>query len=200
MSLLGDFKTFLKSHNLLVEKPICQIYKSCCNSKIMIVDFDHIKDKFCKMLGISPLKSSDCLYLNETKNELLFVEMKDLDQHVHYQRKKFSALDDKAFMDQSFDKFELENKIIDSYMIVLSIIGYYSYNKTFYADYLDKKRLKIKFILLANISSRDYIKYRIAYLPSLQKINFRFLSGKANIIMADDFDTLISLSLKNESP
>jgi hypothetical protein len=94
MSLLADFKTFLNSHNLLVEKPICQIDKSCCNSDKVVIDFDYIKDQFCKTLGISSLKSADCLYLNEAKNELLFIEMKDFDKHIRYQRAKFP--DDKT--------------------------------------------------------------------------------------------------------
>jgi hypothetical protein len=199
MSLLSDLKAFLKAHNLLnAEEPIWQISQSCCDSYKAVIDFDRIKDEFCKIIGIShiPPKSADCLYINIDKSELLFMEMKDLDQTIQdYKTASSLPLTDREIiekMEQSFKKWKLDSKIIDSYMIILSIIGYYGFDKTFYSYYLDKNRLRIKYILLFNISNRDYIKYRIADSQYLNNINFRFLS-KTDIVRAEDFDRLISL-------
>ena len=194
MSLLSDFKTFLKSNNLLVEKPICHIAHSCCDSYQVVIDFDYIKDDFCKIIGITafPLKSSDCLYLNAAKSELFFMEIKDLDQTIQdYRSSSSTPLTDKEIierMKQSFEKWGLDKKIIDSYILILSISGYYAFNQQ-----LDRSKVKVKYILLFKISSRDYVKYRISNLPYLNKIRFGFLS-KTDIVRAEDFDKLISFS------
>ncbi len=192
MSLLADFKTFLRSHNLLIEEPIWQIAESCCDSYQVAIHFDYIKDKFCKTIGISnlPPKSADCLYFNEAKNELFFIEMKDLDETINDYKTKHSKLTDKEIsqkMEQSFNKWGLDKKIVDSYMLTLSIAGYYSFNQR-----LDKSSLKVKYILLFNISARDYSRYQIANLSYLNKIRFGFLS-KTDIVRTEDFDNLISL-------
>jgi hypothetical protein len=190
--MLNKLHTLLQTSSLLEVKAIKDIDKTCCSSSLNVIDFDKTKILYCNELksGCTP-KSADCLYLDYQNHSLFFIEMKDLDSLITHQRPR--CVDENEFkekLESSFKDFNLHDKIIDSYALLLSIIGYYGMSKDFYPYLMDKNKLNIKFILLVNISSRDYIAYRISALASIEKYSYRFLAH-INLVRADDLDALI---------
>lgn len=67
-----------------IEKPLCEIEKSCSQSKEIVVDYDHTKDEIQKTLrGYKTFESCDALKIE--KQALNFIEMKSIDEYLkHY--------------------------------------------------------------------------------------------------------------------
>jgi hypothetical protein len=72
-------EAYLSEHYPELRKPIAEIEKSCCDHRLTVFDFDKIKNKICKLKGISPTpKSCDALFFDTEARQIVFVEMKDL--------------------------------------------------------------------------------------------------------------------------
>ncbi len=185
------------------EKPLCKIPKSCCpNCTTLAFDFDEIKDSFCKKLAMSPLNSADSIYLDEQRNTIYFLEMKDLQKYRQHQRQH--DLTEQQFIEKFFtDKqLSLANKAIDSYVLILAIVGYYaekfsgeeefSSKLSIFSYLLNNHKLQVKYFVIVNMSYIDYVTYEISNL-SMSYDKFRFLK-EVNIIRADDIDNFIQIS------
>jgi len=185
------------------EKPLCKIPKSCCpNCTTLAFDFDEIKDSFCKKLAMSPLNSADSIYLDEQRNTIYFLEMKDLQKYRQHQRQH--DLTEQQFIEKFFtDKqLSLANKAIDSYVLILAIVGYYaekfsgeeefSSKLSIFSYLLNNHKLQVKYFVIVNMSYIDYVTYEISDL-SMSYDKFRFLK-EVNIIRADDIDNFIQIS------
>ena len=185
------------------EKPLCKIPKSCCpNCTTLAFDFDEIKDSFCKKLAMSPLNSADSIYLDEPRNTIYFLEMKDLQKYRQHQRQH--DLTEQQFIEKFFtDKqLSLANKAIDSYVLILAIVGYYaekfsgeeefSSKLSIFSYLLNNHKLQVKYFVIVNMSYIDYVTYEISNL-SMSYDKFRFLK-EVNIIRADDIDNFIQIS------
>jgi hypothetical protein len=185
------------------EKPLCKIPKSCCpNCTTLAFDFDEIKDSFCKKLAMSPLNSADSIYLDEPRNTIYFLEMKDLQKYRQHQRQH--DLTEQQFIEKFFTnkQLSLANKAIDSYVLILAIVGYYaekfsgeeefSSKLSIFSYLLNNHKLQVKYFVIVNMSYIDYVTYEISDL-SMSYDKFRFLK-EVNIIRADDIDNFIQIS------
>lgn len=189
--MLKEFYNLLSVNNLLITDSICNLPKSTCNSQQLVIDFDHIKDTFCSQMKISSLKSADALVIDQTKQTITFLELKDLEQLIIRNSGSFSNVEDFiSSLKSKFDDFKIHDKIVDSHILILAIAGFYNMNKLFYKDFLDKSKIKINFLLVVSISSQDYLKYRISNLANIKSNKFRFLNN-FNIIRCDDLDLLL---------
>jgi len=161
----------------------------------LVFDFDKIKDYFCEELAMSPLTSVDSIYLDEQRNTIYFLEMKDLQKYR--QHKKQQDLTEQQFIEKFFtDKQQsLANKAIDSYVLILAMVGCsekFSGGLGHFSYLLNNKKLRIKYFVIVNMSERDYVIYGISSL-SMNYSKFRFLN-EVKIVRADDIDNLINIS------
>ncbi len=200
--------TFMKILKALLttwstEKPLCKIPKSCCpNCTTLVFDFDEIKDSFCKKLAISSLNSADSIYLDEPRNTIYFLEMKDLQKYRQHQRQH--DLTEQQFIEKFFTnkQLSLANKAIDSYVLILAIVGYYaekfsgeeefSSKLSIFSYLLNNNKLQAKYFVIVNMSYIDYVTYEISNL-SMSYDKFRFLK-EVSIVRADDIDNFIQIS------
>lgn len=152
--MLTDLKDLLTNNNLIFHSNIRIPYYT---SNFML-NYDDIKNNFTKTIRIPSPKSADYLDINISGNELVFIEEKDVSQIIIHNKSKFINIDEfQSFLQDKFDKFEIDNKIIDSYSLLLSIAGYYNINKSFYSNFLDKSKIKVKFFLLLKVDSREFV-------------------------------------------
>jgi len=70
--MLNKLRTLFIVEGYYFENEIKSIDHSCCSScTIKVLDFDKVKDEFCKNIGITDtdkLKSVDVMYLSPTEN------------------------------------------------------------------------------------------------------------------------------------
>lgn len=181
---ISEYIEIFKQHGLIKEMAIKDIDKSCCSSDLNVIDFDYFKEELCKKLGVRTYKSADCLYIDKNKKVLYFIEMKDLDLFVSHNLKNMTI---ETFM----QKTELNHKIEDSYMLLLSAIGCNMLiNNTSLISINNK--LQLKYIILVKLSSRNFVTLRISNLNTLWNQNFSFLSQSPNIIQEKDLGNFIS--------
>jgi len=169
---------------------IRNIPHSCCNNSIEVFNFDSIKDQFCDLLGFNErTRSCDCLYINSSGTKMIFIEMKDFEDSLIHNRGRYSKFSEylKAFK-RKINDFQLDDKIIDSYALVLSIAGYYNVDRTFYSSILNINNKIIKYFILVNINHSDYITISLSTLDSIaSRHEYRFISGNTAIITENEF-------------
>lgn len=78
-------------------------------SDIQVVDFDDIKDEFCKASLIKSLKSVDSLYFNEDDDILYLIEFKN---------GRLGRDDTRSYRNQNTDISMLKEKIYDSFLLL----------------------------------------------------------------------------------
>lgn len=84
-------------NGFFIEKPLCEIEKSCSQSKEIVVDYDHTKEEIQKTLkGYKPFESCDALKIEE--QVLNFIEMKSIDEYL----KHYSTRNRNKFMKKDF--------------------------------------------------------------------------------------------------
>lgn len=115
--------------------------------------------------------------------------MKDCEQIIERLENpiKFESIKIQETLTDSFKKFSLEDKIIDSFNLFIAISGYYGINKKFYKFFYSKSSAKILFYFLINISSENYLLYNLKKLANVDNLKFRFLHD-VDLIRAEDFD------------
>src|SRR5688572_3893898 len=85
--MFEKIKELLITNRLNHEMRINQHPGGCCNEDILITDYDNVVKKFSAALRIEEPASCDCLYFNEQKKELIFIEMRKL-QETFTRRKR----------------------------------------------------------------------------------------------------------------
>jgi len=189
---------FLKSLNTLLEQwvkpvPLGKLSKTCCPQCVTpVFDLDIVKDAFCKKIGMSPLNSVDGVYLDKQNNTVYLLEMKDLQKYIKHQNK--SDLTEQQFIEKFFtDKqTSLANKLIDSYILMLSI----SKDAGDFFCLVNKEKIKIIYLIIINLGSRDYEKYRIGSL-AVSYSKFRFLDH-TSVVLASQLDNNLSNLQRDE--
>jgi hypothetical protein len=166
--MIQIFIDFLKNHSYYFESELKDVQHTCCQSTIKVVDFDKVKDEFSKELGISyKLKSVDVLYLSKTTDTIYFIEMKRKD-----------PTNTKVCAEFVRDRLhDLKPKLIDSLLIISSLIGYFQIDRAFYSFFLDPSKLKTKSILLTDISNQDLVTITLSQLHMLN-INLGYRIGR----------------------
>lgn len=114
-----------------------------------------------------------------------YLEFKDIHRLIAY---NYNLNHLSSFLKSKFKDFKLHDKIIDSYTLLLAIAGFYKINHL--TEFLNKTKIKINFLLVLNLSSRDYLKYRISNLVDVQSLKFRFLN-QFNIIRSEELEELL---------
>lgn len=181
------------------ELPICDLKSSCCPSTFEVIDFDNVKDIFCDSFSIpehAKLSSADGLYINSEKKLVCFIEMKDINKFLsatlpsetgtEFEFKAFRKLFDLWLDDKNRS---LRNKVADSVFIIVAALAKYSPNATDVVELIDKNKVEIKYVALLDISSADFIKYKLASLN--QRLAYGMLTGPQCIpavIRAVSFD------------
>ena len=211
---MTNLSAILKNHLGGKEHSICDLECSCCSSVFKVMDFDKIKDAFCINFSIpehAKLASADGLHINDAKKRVCFIEMKDINKFLsatlfasgtsdstdeirsEFDFKAFRRLFD-AWLDDK--NRSLRNKVADSVFITISALTKYSANTTDAAEFIDKNKVEIKYVALLNISSENFIKYKLAGLN--QRLAYGMLTGPQCIpavIRAVGFDKYVSSEL-----
>jgi hypothetical protein len=180
---MNRLKTILQT-NFSNEIHLGTINHSCCPADTTpVFDFDTIKDSFCKLLRIEPMKSVDALYFSPT-GKLLLIEMK---RYVAGQ-----PMSIKDYIESHFSESELPHKVVDTIILLLSICGYYGINQLFYEYFLNVNPTpKMKTIFLINLSDREYIRY--VYLNTTDRsISFtKRIDNRIAILNCKHFTTFL---------
>lgn len=180
--------------------PINLIPESCCETSILpVIDFDAVKIAFCgkKHLHLlAQLRSADCLHIDEKRNAICFIEMKNMQNFIN---STITRYDNYAAYMAAFDNWlqiktvELREKIVDSIFITVSAVGRYNSYTTDLARILNRKDVEISYMVLTNIDNEQYLEYGIGSLE--RKIQYPLLAGplfSAFTILTSDFDDFIA--------
>lgn len=188
--MLNKIKDILIQNGLYFEKEIKDIQYSCCNETLKVLDFDLVKDEFSKRIKIEKPKSCDCLYFCSTRNELFFIEMKDIDRFIIRNSRRITDFKRfRAIVESKLLQYGLDDKIIDSFNILLTILGYYRADLDIFGK-IHKNRahdeIGIKYVLLINLNYSDFISYILGNIDLFSRYDYRFLRGSVTIIRPDD--------------
>ena len=187
-----------------LEMPLSEIPNSCCpqcEHETRVFDFDTIMKNFCSKVKLSRLSSVDGLYLDEQRNIVYLLEMKSVANYMKYQKKgeltfdkKFQSIVNLLFEGEE-DLFEtndlgikkkkskrkatLAEKAGDSYLLFFALFGYGARTEEQLVHcLLDENKFQIKYFIVVDMGSEDYLKHRLAILNLLkQKITHRFLNS-----------------------
>lgn len=174
--MLQDFEDFLATHSLKLTDTLGNLPHSCCSADTnQVIDFDKVKDEFCRRLGMTNivLKSVDALYFNKQRDTLFLIEMKAFDAG--------GGLDCETFINQHFGDYGVHNKIVDSLHMIFGILGYHAAPQPLYGYFLDPSKLKVRTILLVNLTPVDMLSISLATLDK-QKITLsRRIEGETII-------------------
>jgi hypothetical protein len=186
--MIEELEQILHKNNLLQRKKIKELNKSCCKeSNIEVIDFDYVKDEFCKSLGIQTNSSVDGIYFCKTKNHIYLIELKSFSKWFEkYKSEKNSYKNFLQFLlSEKGQEKKIENKLFDSMLLIACIGGLNQVDKSFYKSILDQDKSKIKFnfLFVTNLSARDFMKYRIANLSS--RFKYKFLNRISFILCQD---------------
>ena len=105
------------------QKSIGTIDKNCCpNATTQVIDFDETKDKVCSEAKLQPYKSCDALKILPDLKSLYFIEFKGLKQFAHYVDSKIAPSLQEQKIAQQIEKFDLETKLHDSYIVLYFVL------------------------------------------------------------------------------
>lgn len=197
-SVLRDLLDLLQNNDLLTEFCFENLKSLSANTDRQIIDLDELKKRFCSELGVSSFKLADVLILHLNQQAITFLEFKDLESLLQHTKLKINNLDNISFLKQKFENFRIQDKILDSFVLILAIGGFFQTNKQFYKEILEKNRIKINFFIVINISSRNYIKYHISKLVNWKFYEFRFLNS-FKLIRDENLQEILSIIEKKIS-
>ena len=199
---MDNLESILTTHLSAQRIPINLISESCCDASFStrpVIDFDAVKIRFCSKRHLHlpvQLKSADCLHIDESKNAICFIEMKNIQNfissniHLHSDSTTYMAAFNKWLRKKTLD---LKIKIIDSIFIITAAAGKYSSGTPDVSRILDRKDVEISYIVLTNIDNDEYLEYSIASLES--KISYPLLTGplfNAITVISSDFEDFIT--------
>jgi|GEM_PF-3171690 len=181
--MLVHLENLLQTNGLIEKAPIKDLPNSCCSSSIVVIDFDRFKEKLLKLRPNlherNPPKSADALLLDEHKNRILFIEMKDIqdmpDSQEEFERKIL--------------QFRLDKKMLDSLGVLLKAAQEFN-AKAILFPYLLSDSCDIRFYFLwGKGSARDFLrKYFLTQVRTKYKFEY-FLFDKVRHIYANNFPT-----------
>jgi hypothetical protein len=156
-----------------------------------VIDYDKVKDEYCKMVATktSP-KSCDALLIEPDKNRVVFIEMKVIEVLIEELNSSTTLQGAKEVIKFVFEKqFGASKKVLDSVFLFLDIAQKFGINDKFFPYFLsDNCEKKIYFVL--KCSPRDYVRWSIA-LSSLKYTYEYFKIGQPEFIPASNFDALL---------
>jgi hypothetical protein len=195
--MIEKIKDLLIDEKLNHEIEIGRHPDSCCKSeKDIATNYDNVVKKYSEKIKILQAKSCDCLYFNAKKNELVFIEMRGLKEFFARKKGEFTIQTFNKFLEERLDQDGFADKIIDSFNILLMIIGNNeNVDKNIYS-YLSKNlksdHIKIRFIILTDISNDDWNTCFLANPDHFtRKLKFRFLTN-VGIVRCDDLSTFLN--------
>lgn len=193
--MLEKLKQLLIDEKLIREYTISTIPDSTCSSDIVVIYYDDTKKRFCTKIGIDELPSCDCLFLHMQKNEIYFIEMKRLEIVIRELKVRYTTQHEfEKELEIKLSNLNFSNKIIDSYTLLLSIVGYYDGYKELYSflhSNIKKNHIKIRFFVLTDLSNEYWNLCFISNPDYLRKkVKYRFLSDSA-IIRCEDLPRLL---------
>jgi len=170
--MITDIIKALQQAGFYPTMPIKDLPKSCCpNGHTVVVDFDQVKDKFCKNAALKMVpKSADALYIqtNSATPIITFIEMKSI--HVAAIQKQLAAVTAEghtsAFTNQMKfifkTQFEADKKVVDSILLFLDIIA----QKTNHPEYLTYllQNCQWRFGFALGCSAREFVRERLQFL------------------------------------
>ncbi len=119
----------------------------CADNGRQYINFDKVKDAFCKRFGISTLKSADMLLVNAELNKWIFVEFKDLTK----------VNDPQAWFNRKERQYGMFLKMADSVYLLSTFLK--QFNLSYDAYHLGRQ----SFILVYKVrNSRDKIHQHIS--------------------------------------
>ncbi len=140
----------LVKNSFLFDKTICDLHKPCqdkkciSKSKLRVVDFDEVKDFYCKQHALDPSKSVDALYLSS--NTLFFIEIKGWKRYLQYN--DFNKED----VNGQIEKYRFSDKYYDSYNI---LVKYMNDANVLESDIKNFCALDKFFVVVTDVSSND---------------------------------------------
>lgn len=189
--MLQDYIQLLIDNNLHFTDEIKNLDKSCCRSSRIVIDYDKVKDVYCKMadLGTAP-KSCDALLIEPDKERVVFIEMKVIQTLINQLNKTTTLQEAKDLAKVIFERqFGASKKILDSVFLFLDIARKFEIKDAFFPYFLsDSCEKKIYFVL--ECSPRDFVRWNIA-LSSLKYTYKYFKIGQPEFIPASNFDTVL---------
>lgn len=148
-----------------------------CNCKEKAFNFDKIKISLCKSIGISTPKSCDCLMIDENNSTIKFIEFKSLEKvFLHNQHKFQNMVDYEKFYSDLIKNKGLDNKIIDSYILLFTLLWKHHLEDDLHVSILESTNIKIKYYIILDISHSDLVSYDLLLLDIKYRLKYRFLN------------------------
>jgi hypothetical protein len=189
--MLQDYIQLLLDNNLHLTDQIKDLEKSCCASSQIVIDYDKVKDQYCKIVRQKTIpKSCDALLIEPKKDRVTFIEMKAIEVLIEELNKTASLQEAKDLVKFIFEKqFGASKKILDSIFLFLDIARNFGINDNFFpyflSDHCDKK---IYFVL--GCTQRDFVRWSLAL--SSQRYTYEYFKiGQPEFIPANNFDALL---------
>lgn len=179
-------KEFSDSVSTFSDIAVSEEHKEC-SCKKEAFHFDKIKISLCSSLGISTPKSCDCLMIDEKNNTIKFIEFKSLEKEVLHNRHKFQKREDyeKYYGDLIKNK-GLDNKIIDSYILLFTLLWKYNLEKDLHVSILESTNIKIKYYVVLDVSHSDLVSFDLSLQDIKYRLKYRFLNF-VDITNSDSF-------------
>lgn len=189
--MLQDYIQLLIDNNLHFTDEIKNLDKSCCNSSRIVIDYDKVKDVYCKLItpNTSP-KSCDALLVEPDKNSVIFIEMKMIEDVFKRIYQTSNLQEAKELVKFIFEKeFGASKKILDSIFLFLDIARNFGITTEFFPYFLTNN-CKKKIYFVVNCSKNDFVKFYFTILPLKYTYEY-FKLGQPEFIHATDFDALL---------
>lgn len=186
--MLQELITLLTDNKLYIVKTISDLdtSKHCVSSKLAI-DYDKVKDEYCKGKPISSPKSADALIINPIDNKISFIEMKEfIAVFQEIKEKNCTEGEAKDLIHKAYVEFEADKKILDSVMLLLDITRHFKIDLTFF-PYFISDDCKKEFYFVMGCSPRDYVRWSISISSLKYKYKY-FKLGNVEFIPANNFN------------
>lgn len=182
--MLKEVETILLNSGYYIEDEIGNLKDSTCKaSKIKIIKFDAIKERFCHKFNTGDyLCSSDILKILNDKNEIHFIEMK---------RCNGMSADGFFSMYYQTEKNKIRNKNIHSIFILLTLLSTYNINEKFYSYFFHlpyPNKLKIKTYILTDLKDSEMGFIEILTLGTSGITFHDVMAGRIDIINCTTFE------------
>ncbi|BDS10142.1 hypothetical protein [Aureispira anguillae] len=193
--MLKKFIQLLTNSQLHLVSEIKALDKSCCPSSKQVIDFDAVKNIYCKNTAIKTIpKSCDALLIEPNKDKISFIEMKEivsLIQELEQLKKAPTSQGAKDLVEYVFKtQFRADKKILDSTFLLLDIAQQLDMDKDFYPYFVSNACNK-KFYFVLGCTSREFVQWRYSILPLMYKYEY-FKFGQIELIPAGNFDQVFS--------
>lgn len=139
------YNTIRKFYREIPEQTFCELEALCenplplCAQKTLVINFDDIKDEYCRQARIDKLSSVDAIGLNRSKNIFCFIEVKSWSKFAEHTDNV-----NEAMISSQISRYDFQKKFDDSKAICINITGD---NDIF-------KNIKTAFFIVSDISPK----------------------------------------------